>query len=452
MENRSDFSVERLWHDYENSKGDKHRVLLGFVRDFAERHFKEDSEYVSKSDIELPGLVLPKSDLALASAACALRELGHSVVPALIEGLKDTNFFVRCACATTIQKFGPSAKEAIPALVDALNDSSFMVRDLSLSALKSMDSADRRTVPELMEFLSVDEPHLQMYAAWKLGNLGRSANQSVELLFGPLLGMNFDASDHAAVALSKIAPEGTHAVPQFIEGLKHPDSMVRIQALRQILAFGRESPHTIPALISAMKDDEGVVRMLAAHALGSFGEAAKSAVPALIDALKRRESDPTGVVSFAALTLGGIGPAAKAAVPALIKSLDDEYARGPSIVALGLIGPPATEAVPSLMKYLLEKNLDEDSFAAQKSRQIKIAAANALAMIRPTTRDVIPALMFASFGDDRLEEAEDMLRSLLLEAVTAMANHGSQRHQVSPKPLGVIDKLLRLARFLVPKV
>jgi HEAT repeat protein len=74
----------------------------------------------------------------------AIRELAasgsqpESVVPALIQALRDENAYVRRDAAVAIAHFGDEARDALPALKVAINDQARTVRLAALSTLKKI--------------------------------------------------------------------------------------------------------------------------------------------------------------------------------------------------------------------------------------------------------------------------------------------------------------------------
>jgi len=98
---------------------------------------------------------------------------------------------------------------------------------------------------------------------------------------------------------------GKGSTPYWIEQLKAPESIARIQAIHTLQERKSEAETIVPALSEALKDENIYVRRDAARALGSFGEEAKSAIPALQDALRDREAS---VRTAAAKALARIDP------------------------------------------------------------------------------------------------------------------------------------------------
>ncbi len=151
-----------------------------------------------------PNLVVAQEDIS-------------SRVPALIEDLKDPEWFVRAVAAEGLGRIGPAAKAAVPALIEALKDPEWYVRSGAARALGQIGPESKAVVPALIEALKDTEGYVRSGAAEALGRIG---------------------------------PEAKAAVPALIAALKDPESNVHSYAVQ---ALGRIGPAAVPALIEALR-------------------------------------------------------------------------------------------------------------------------------------------------------------------------------------------------------
>lgn len=89
----------------------------------------------------------------------------------------------------------------------------------------------------------------------------------------------------AATALARIGPE---AISALVQALRDVDPQVRIQAALALARMGPDASPAVPALMEALSDRDEAVRRSAARALGQVGPPARAAIPALIAALRQR--------------------------------------------------------------------------------------------------------------------------------------------------------------------
>lgn len=184
------------------------------------------------------------------AAAVALGQLGDgSMVPALIEALRDGDTYECQAAAEVLGQLGDAS--AVPALIDVLRDGDNHEYRVAATALGRL--GDASAVPALIEALRDRDAYEGRLAAWALGQLG-------------------DAS----------------AVPALIEALRDRDYTLRTAAAAVLGQLGDAS--AVPALIDTLKDPMAMAETqeAAAAALGQLGDV--SAVPVLTHALRERDS------------------------------------------------------------------------------------------------------------------------------------------------------------------
>jgi HEAT repeat protein len=186
-----------------------------------------------------------------------------------------------------------------------------------------------------------------------------------------------DTRLRALEVLAAIGPAARPAVAELAALLADADPLVRSEAAVALAAIGAEAAPAVPALQKLLGDDGPAdARYAATYALGRIGVAAKPAVPRLLELSKSSDEIMATVATWATLKIEPQDAAlVEAAIPLLRKALrgQNEMARLEAAVALGDIGPQASSAIP-----ILELVSEEDA-----SRQVRAAAAEALAKVRP---------------------------------------------------------------------
>lgn len=89
-----------------------------------------------------------------------LVSIGSTVIPLLVQALRDPDAVVRFQAARTLGAFGPAAKEAVPALVEALQDSDKEVPMIATRALGEIGMPAKDAVPALRK-LGERDPKLK---------------------------------------------------------------------------------------------------------------------------------------------------------------------------------------------------------------------------------------------------------------------------------------------------
>ncbi|MFM8953293.1 MAG: HEAT repeat domain-containing protein [Planctomycetaceae bacterium] len=195
----------------------------------------------------------------------------------------------------------------------------------------------------------------------------------------PVRAMLADADTRlrALEVLAAIGPAARPAVAELAALLADADPLVRSEAAVALAAIGAEAAPAVPALQKLLVDDAPAdARYAATYALGRIGVVAKPAVPRLLELSKSSDEIMATVATWATLKIEPQDAAlVEAAIPLLRKALrgQNEMARLEAAVALGDIGPQASSAIP-----ILELVSEEDA-----SRQVRAAAAEALAKVRP---------------------------------------------------------------------
>jgi HEAT repeat protein len=198
----------------------------------------------------------------------------NTILPYLLEAVKDKNLRVAGVAIVFLGNLGPEAKSAVPALLAAAKQDKVLARSVAMT----------------------------------LGEIGPEAKEGVPFLMELLKNQKNDAP--------------------------YPYYDIRVQAASALWRIQGNKEVTLPVLREALKDLHGYVRVEAALALWQMGEEKEKMLALLMDMLKekdmlkgkekasRKHAMEARLVRFrAAEALGEIGPDAKAAVPLLIELL-----------------------------------------------------------------------------------------------------------------------------------
>jgi HEAT repeat protein len=154
-----------------------------------------------------------------AEAIYALGQIGakdKSVVPALIDALRNKKTDVRSQVADALGQIGPEANDAVSALTDSLQKGDEFLRAASAKALGKIGPDAKAAVPVLIHAIGDKDAFVRFAAVEALGNIGPSAKAAVPSLIqatkGPDSGMRRVGQDGDALvsaakeAVKKIDP------------------------------------------------------------------------------------------------------------------------------------------------------------------------------------------------------------------------------------------------------
>ena len=143
----------------------------------------------------------------------ALTEVGQSSVPALISALGDASWPTRAAAVDTLGNLGSLAKEAVPGLIQGLRDESSWVRRNAAEALGIIAAPAEDIVPALMQVSSDSEMLVRLNAVMALAKIGQSTDGMVPTLAGRLSDEDRYVRFYAATVLRQIGtPEAQNAL------------------------------------------------------------------------------------------------------------------------------------------------------------------------------------------------------------------------------------------------
>ncbi|MDE2507918.1 MAG: HEAT repeat domain-containing protein [Planctomycetota bacterium] len=372
---------------------------------------------------------------------------GKICLDQLSRAMGDPDAEVRAAAATTLGPIGVDAAPYIPRLIELMSDPDKQVRLNAVFSLSQLD-ADRimqkysdvaillnhgpddwssapgpcprpagpvrkAIVPLLMAELQSGDSESWGRAADALGYLGTDAEAATPILM-QLWADDTDASASAALALARVGPAGTAAVPEFIKTLRAPARRDRRSiAVWALARFGPAARAAVPLLVQLAGDDDYSLSRDAILAIGKIGPAAKSAAPALVALLRKHEEQASDVADV----LGGIGAVI---LPDLRRALGDEYAavRKAAVLALGVIGKEAAAALPDLILRLKDADSGVRNGAVLALARIDaggaVAPPHLKAMLDDKDVEVRRSAVFAlgRTGRDAQSTSEALVKSL----------------------------------------
>lgn len=184
------------------------------------------------------------------------------ILPVLIELLtQEKDGQVRLAVLETITDMGPAAKPAVPALWHSLRT----------------DSGGNRQ----------EESHQDYRAALALAAVGQPAVAGLRSLLSESPDkVRAGVRAEAAMALGRIGPAASDAVPDLIRQLGDENERVQEEASR---ALGRIGPAALDPLVRATHHEEAAVRARAISAIGQMAPDDRQAVDAVITATTASE-------------------------------------------------------------------------------------------------------------------------------------------------------------------
>lgn len=331
-----------------------------------------------------------------------------TLLPILLEAMKDKSETVRAAAPPVIALFGAKASTALPALVDALKDKSFEVKLAAITALGDLGPVAKSKADDLLDLVKDKEFFLlEPFVGAALANLGDGA---IPTLTKALPNASPERRRLAAYALGSMGPKAAAATPALAKALKHDDAALRLQAARSLGKIGPGAVSAVPDLDKALDDKTPAVRMEAVLATWHITGTATH-VPVLVKLL---DDDSLSVRDSACQTLAAMKAGARDAVDPLAKLLDDKELRIRAVTTLGAIGPPAAKTLPALRKLMQDKDADTQLWAAFAVWQISGDAKESLKVLNTllgTEKHYTPAINV--LGD--MGPAADSLLPTLVE-------------------------------------
>lgn len=299
-----------------------------------------------------------------------------------------------------LNKLGAKAAPALPALIKALDDDDKQVWMNAIAAVAAIGPAARDAIPTLLaDFDS------------KTASRQRSYYRDQVII-------------RTSYALTRIGPA---AIPPLIDGLRSPDTMMRIGCARALGGMGPAAKNAVPALIENLGHGDPAMQQDVIDALGAIGEAAK---PGLIEALGWNEPRQRATAALALGAMGKVAQDATTPMLARLKSENDTTVRASLLTALPRVGADATGA-------LIEALKDE-------REPIRHAAINSLLTLRAAQPQIVKSLT-ALVPDPAFGERAAYVLGRLGEAaaptVPALLGAIAKR---TPAPQAFLDALVQI--------
>ncbi len=359
---------------------------------------------------------------------CALEQLGDQAAPAfpqIVRALERPELRVRTSALEALVKVGPRRAEALQLVREALNDPSPRIRLAACNALGDMLPPPVEAVDALLVRLEQDgETSVRSMAAWAIGRVGAAAVRAIPALLGAhqrerdgelrrSLRWAIEAIDPSRVPAQRptATPELTPptSFDGLLEWLRVSDAAHNQVAVTALVRIGAPA---VPALVEAL--EAGVARRdLVARGLASIGE------PGLL-ALEASPHYAEPAVGRA-IVEGVRGVGAPALDPlARLLAHPDATVRGAAAGAIGMIrhqdmgrdcvGPgdgfvsPTAAAYRATVSGLTRLLADPDPEARR-------SAAWALGELNEHAANAVPALL------ERLNDADDEVRTTTVRAI-----------------------------------
>jgi HEAT repeat protein len=329
-------------------------------------------------------------------AAWALTRLTPEYLPNLVNVLRDeTPPQVPASVVAAI--LAERGETVVPMLVQMIRDASPRVRAAGVGALARFGWRSDTLAADLQKLLADGDKNVRMSAAEALSRIGPRGEAAVGDLIVRLKDPDTDVRRSTAEALGRYtAPE----VPtRLIEvAALDVDRTVRAAAADSLVRLG---PASVTPLTTVLKEPDPRFRQAAASVLGRLGPDAAPAVPGLAELLAD-EREPMRLE--AASALAAIGPAAAPAAPRLVAALNDtsESVRFAALTALRRAKAGQVQDLPALRKALVAHSELVSSAAAQ-------AIAGLLTRLQPDLKS-LPADQAKQLSTELTELSKDLSR------------------------------------------
>jgi hypothetical protein len=251
--------------------------------------------------------------LGTASPLIQAQPPAKPAIDKLIDQLSDPDFKVRDQASKAIEALGT---DALPRLREAEKHGDAEVRRRIATCIERIETYKGKSLSEWMAPLNdYRHPDQQREARRVLGPNGPFAKIAIPELLNALKDDRWGPYSELRKTLTDYGPKG---IPAFIKALKHPEWVIRFNAITLLEPLKSTAKQAAPALREALKDSNFLVRATAARALAEIDskDKSKETIRALREALKDPDSN---VRASAASALSKIDPNALPPLPAGVR-------------------------------------------------------------------------------------------------------------------------------------
>ncbi|MDF1667542.1 MAG: HEAT repeat domain-containing protein, partial [Planctomycetota bacterium] len=216
-------------------------------------------------------------EVALESAARALKIIGPASVPPLLEMMRAENVKLRRSGVRALGIVGSVNARVGTAVLAALEDKDLRVRAEAAGGLGSCVLPEQRSliVSGLVRALNDSSRKIRVRAVMSFGRLGAVvADIAVPELKKTLKSWDKDIRRESLRALASMGTKRFACLPEIIDALKDKDASVRRAAIETLSQFGKEGKAALKELEKVATIDRDVpARLAAAQAIESIKEA-----------------------------------------------------------------------------------------------------------------------------------------------------------------------------------
>lgn len=333
-------------------------------------------------------------------------------VKVMVNKLNNANDKEAAEAAATILKLAPGNVPAVAKMRELLTSKKSGEVTTALRALPKAEAGGKALVPELIRILRQGEVGDRVLAAEALGAIGPGAAVAVRPLIEaasishPIMvtgreGFDLTGSVHqsAVIALGKIGPSASAALPLFCKMLKESAGSSHADVFNAIGSMGAAALPAIPDVLNCLKtnqsDREGALALLL-----KLGPTAKAATPQLQEIVESNSGDMRSVRLKAYQTLLAVEPdAAKTLKQTKVMMKDSDYRLQEA--ALATIVKTPSLAKDGEISAFLSKGLAGNNYAL---KQLCLAA---IAEAGSSDDSMLPALIKDNIGSSYSQPQKD---------------------------------------------